>query len=1186
MNSAPKPAPREEPHCALCGAPIPPHAPFGQCPKCLLSLGSGAGMFAVVDEGMLDAMQVRRVGDFELQEELARGGMGVVYRARQLSLNRPVAVKMILAGQLATTESVRRFRNEAAAAAKLDHPNIVPVYEVGECETQHYFAMRLVTGGRNVATWAKSLDLPPGKRAQAVAAMMAKIARAVAFAHERGVLHRDLKPSNILVDEKGEPQVTDFGLAKLVQEEDSSLTLSAMMLGSPSYMAPEQADGRHREVTTATDVYGLGAVLYELLAGRPPFLAASPLATAKRVVEEAPAPLPAAPRDLSTVCLKCLAKVPAQRYASALAVAEDLERFARGELIRARPVTGPEALWRWARRRPKIAALLGVLVLAFLLGFAGVTWQWRRAERARAAQEVALEHLQWAEIGRWVEGDEAPPALAYLASLLRDDPHRWQAAMYAMSIVERRPFPILAGPSVEFPSAPAVPAQITPDGQRFVDVGKDRVARVFDVASGQEIAALNLTSDPSAMSIAPDGKSAVLGTADGAVQMWPFSGTEVRRLLRSQTQPVQAFDFSADGATLAAASAGDIELWNPGDATAAPRLVAKGDANRGLALSDDGQRLFAFGSKEAVVWDAATGQRVRTLAAQERFRAGIMHRSGDRLALVDGNFRAEVWDVATGQSLQTFASELSPIIFGEFNTTGERLTLAYRGSDLGVYDIARGVRISPPMRHLYQSNALVVSADGSRSATSSWDGRVIVWNSTDGGMVMEPVMQHDRETPSMDLCRDGSRILLSQRARNAQPRKLEVWHPTSGRAPRLHPVPGHRDFNGCRLSPDGRLGCLGLWDKNRAYLYEIETDRVVLDRPVAGDIHTHLFSPDMQRYYALTANGWVYGWSLVTGEALWEANHQPGAIRPAAISPDGSRIIAGHNDGHIRVYDTATGLVEQTLEHSGEIKVLRFAPDRSGRFLSGSTDTLVHVWDLNSGKILTTLRGHTGTVLTAAFSPDCRRIATGSYDWTARLWDAATGAPLPTPPMTHRGDLSHLGFHPSGRLLATASRDGTARLWDTGTGEPVSEPLGNRTTVFGVRFTPDRHCLLVRDHSGFQFYEVATGRPVTIHHPFPISAGMGWDDDASHSMLSADGTRVFLGNSANAGGSWTISIPRGPAPAWFPDLLETLALSRLDAAGQVRYHPGNGIFTLREKIAALPAGDFYGTWARTVLGGK
>ena len=237
---------------------------------------------------LLDAGQVRSFGDYELLEEIARGGMGVVYRARQLSLGREVAVKMILAGELATAETVQRFRNEAAAAARLDHPNIVSVYEIGEHETQHYFSMRLVLGRRNIATWAKSLPLSATERAAQLAAVMAKVARAVAFAHERGVLHRDLKPSNILVDENGEPQVTDFGLAKLVSEQDSGLTLSIQMLGSPSYMAPEQADGRHGDVTTATDVYGLGAVLYELLAGRPPFIGSSPLATAKLVVEEMP----------------------------------------------------------------------------------------------------------------------------------------------------------------------------------------------------------------------------------------------------------------------------------------------------------------------------------------------------------------------------------------------------------------------------------------------------------------------------------------------------------------------------------------------------------------------------------------------------------------------------------------------------------------------------------------------------------------------------------------------------------------------------------------------------------------------------------------------------------------------------------------------------------------------------------
>ena len=357
--------------CAECHAPIPAGAPFGQCPRCLLNLAGDHWSLAAIGVELLDPTQVRGFGDYELLEEIARGGMGVVYRARQRSLGREVALKMILAGELATTASLQRFRTEAAAAARLDHPNIVTVYEIGEHETQHYFSMRLVFGRRDVAAWARAAHAPP----QRCAAMIAKVARAVAFAHERGVLHRDLKPSNILVDEKDEPQVTDFGLAKFLTERDSVLTHSALLLGSPSYMAPEQADGRHGDVTTATDVYGLGAVIYELLAGRPPFVAASPLATMRLAVEESPAPLPGTPRDLATICLKCLAKEPARRYPSALALAEDLDRFARGEPIRARAVTVPEAVWRWARRRPRIAALAGALLATFFVGFAGVSWQ-------------------------------------------------------------------------------------------------------------------------------------------------------------------------------------------------------------------------------------------------------------------------------------------------------------------------------------------------------------------------------------------------------------------------------------------------------------------------------------------------------------------------------------------------------------------------------------------------------------------------------------------------------------------------------------------------------------------------------------------------------------------------------------------------------------------------------------------
>ncbi|MFO1499826.1 MAG: serine/threonine-protein kinase [Verrucomicrobiota bacterium] len=327
----------------------------------------------------------RPFADYELLEEIARGGMGVVYRARQLSLGREVAVKMILAGELAGEESLRMFRREAHAAANLHHPNIVPVYEIGEHELQHYFTMRLVPGGRTIAEWAGT------QRGswRAIASAAAKAARAVEHAHSRGVLHRDLKPSNILWDEEAGPQVTDFGLAKLL-DDAGTVTRTLQAMGSPSYMAPEQMGGRTKEITTATDVYGLGAVLYELISGQPPFLGSTALETMKRAAEELPPPLSGAPRDLCTICLKCLAKATEDRYASAAALADDLERFSRGEPVAAVPLTWGQTAWRWAQRQPQIAALVSLIAISLVAGIVGVTWQWRKAEGARRGESAAL----------------------------------------------------------------------------------------------------------------------------------------------------------------------------------------------------------------------------------------------------------------------------------------------------------------------------------------------------------------------------------------------------------------------------------------------------------------------------------------------------------------------------------------------------------------------------------------------------------------------------------------------------------------------------------------------------------------------------------------------------------------------------------------------------------------------------
>jgi serine/threonine-protein kinase len=494
-------------------------------------------------------VKVRYFGDYELLEEIARGGMGVVYKARQVSLNRLVALKMILAGQLATTEDVRRFHREAEAAANLDHPNVVPIYEVGEHEGQHYFSMKLVEGG-------SLAELLPNYRFDPVTTgrLLLTVAQAVHYAHQRGILHRDLKPANILIDNQGQPYVSDFGLAKRVASVGPGVTQSGTIVGTPSYMAPEQATSSKGAVTTASDVYSLGAILYEVLTGRPPFKAATPLDTVLEVLEKAPE----RPRSinrradpgLETICLKCLEKDPRRRYGSAELLAQDLERWLAHKPILARRSRWWEYLVSFILRYPALTGL-SVVTVAFLVHVLGDTGLARSILSLSSLYYIAAYLTLFARRNPALGLPQAP---VNAPQSLR---HYLQEQREVMDAIVPR--------TVAF----------TPDGRRIACAGFTKDVRVRDVATGEVL--LTLTghkSQVTCVTFSPDGQRLAAGSTYGAVNIW-------------------------DAAT------GRLLLTMHGQ--------QRGGVS-GLAFSPDGRRLVSTGTKDDPhVWDATTGSLIQVL---------------------------------------------------------------------------------------------------------------------------------------------------------------------------------------------------------------------------------------------------------------------------------------------------------------------------------------------------------------------------------------------------------------------------------------------------------------------------------------------------------------------------------------------------------------------------------------------
>ena len=697
---------------------------------------------------------IRYFGDYLLLGEIARGGMGVVYRAQQIKLNRPVALKMIASGLFAGSHQIQRFRTEARAAASLNHPHLIHVYEVGERDGQHFLSMELVEG----ESLADRLSQGGHFTYKASAALVAKLARAIHHAHQHGVLHRDLKPGNVLLDEAGEPRIADFGLAKLVDSSEAQ-TVTGAVFGTPGYMSPEQASGKPSDITIATDTYSLGAILYQLLTNQPPFRADNFVEALDQIKNRQPVPPrslnPDVPADLQTVCLKCLEKESHRRYATAEALAEDLERWLRHEPIQARPVSDWERFWKWTRRHPLISALTTAVILSVIVGSSGVTWQWRRAEGLRRRAEDNRTRLRLQRAEDHFDSDNSRLALAELAQLLRDQPTNRAAAERLVNSFHQRVFLLpVTNVDIGFPPAQGV-VDTGADGKLFATVANDVDIHISDGLTNVASRVIERAHDKVIRSLrfSADGARLVTGSADGLAKVWEVSSG---RLLFAVTNSAAVYcaEISPDARHLVTGSSdGMVRLWQMADGPAVQTVVRQQSAVNAARFSPDSRLvLIATADGSLRVLHADSGE-----PASER--AHLPEAPED--ARFAGNSRKVAARLENGEVL---AFRLS-------SSSAPAPSLPFPRSEQTNSDFLS--QLAP--LHSGVITFLDRSVDGTKLATGCTDKAARLWDAATLQPLTEPLV-HEAVVNCARFSSDGLRLITS----TAQPTKVRVWDVATG----------------------------------------------------------------------------------------------------------------------------------------------------------------------------------------------------------------------------------------------------------------------------------------------------------------------------------------------------------------------------------------------------------------------
>jgi WD40 repeat protein len=1057
------------------------------------------------------------VPGYEILSELGRGGMGVVYKARQVKLNRVVALKMILAGGHAAQDDLDRFRAEAEAVAQLQHPNIVQVFEVGEVGGLPFFSLEFVDGG-SLDRHLNGTPLPPGEAAQ----LVETLARAMHVAHQKGIVHRDLKPANVLLAREGEapaeperrgsagalpsrhvPKITDFGLAKKLDEAGHGRTRTGAVMGTPSYMAPEQASGQ--KIGPSADVYALGAILYECLTGRPPFRAPTALDTILQVLSDEPVPPsrlnPKVPRDLETIALHCLHKEPARRYASAAALGDDLRAFADDRPITARPVGRLTHAWRWCKRNRAVAALLALVFVALSAGAVTSTILGLKARASAVAAEEnfrqADDNARQAEANARQAADGERRAVETLYATGINLAHReWQDSnLYrARQILDACP-PRMRGWEWNFldhlfrgellrlhgHSGSVVDLAVSPSGDRIATLAGDQTTRLWDTHTGVDLH--HLSPPAYRVTFSPDGRRLAGAVGQGAVQLWDAdSGRPIappfplgRRLC--------GLNFVDAGRRLAALSlVGEVVFVDshtgeevercPKKLTLDPQTSTYINLGQYAVFSPDGRYVAQGGSEGKVrVWNAHTGEKVLE-GAGHLMHVGQVAFSpdGKRLASPGGEGLILIWDLETKQTVQKLRGHRSYVHAVAFSPDGRRLVSGSKDLTACLWDLESGLCTMTLRGHVSEVWGVAFFPDGKRIVTRGADSRIKVWDAGNRMIHTDKVREYLGPGRAGRLWAGsgeawtyfghigtGMGLALSDDGRFAATTAIEGEKWPGG--VRLWDLDEHREVGALSVptgprhqpafSPDGRLLAVG----TSGSVTNAPGELRLFERKSGKLLHKwsgHLcatalpaFSPDGKHlacgFSPASGSGRLVVREVETGKEVFNREIGGMFVGPCYLGRDRLVITVA---GAIWVLDARTGKELKTWQ-SGQSLLTAVAVSRGGLVATGDglgAEARIRLWDSDTGRELRVLDGHIGIILSLAFSPDGSRLFSAASDFTVKVWHTTTRKELLSF-REHRDVALQVAWSGDGRRLASIGRDGALKVWERGpdTGAPNTD---------------------------------------------------------------------------------------------------------------------------------------------------